>query len=140
MEKIHTAVAHPWLCDSLGHMTTRYYVAMFDDASYHLLHRIFGWNGASNDDNSLGWVDARHVIDYQAEVSAGDLLEIRAVLDKVGNKSITGSYEMFNLNTGEVAASLQCIYVLFDLNARQAAAMSDDLRQQAEIFLRQDGS
>ena len=32
----YRGVVYPWLCDSMGHMTTRHYTAMFDDASYHM--------------------------------------------------------------------------------------------------------
>ena len=67
MITVNKAVAHPWQCDVLGHMTTRHYTAMFDDASYHFLHHLFGWNGASDDSGKLGWVDVRHTINYDAE-------------------------------------------------------------------------
>ena len=49
MISVQKCVAHPWMCDVLGHLTTRFYVGMFDDASYHLLHAVFGWTGASDD-------------------------------------------------------------------------------------------
>ena len=42
---VQKSVAHPWMCDVLGHMTTRHYVAMFDDSSYHFLYTVFGWTG-----------------------------------------------------------------------------------------------
>ena len=38
MVLVQKNVAHPWMCDVLGHMTTRHYVAMFDDAAYHMLY------------------------------------------------------------------------------------------------------
>ena len=31
MQVVHKGVAHPWQCDVLGHLTTRFYVAMFDE-------------------------------------------------------------------------------------------------------------
>ena len=34
---IHYGVAHPWLCDALGHLNTRNYHAMYDDALFVLL-------------------------------------------------------------------------------------------------------
>ena len=46
MIPVHTAVAHPWLCDIMGHMTTRHYTAIFDDASYLYFFRVFGWSGS----------------------------------------------------------------------------------------------
>ena len=132
MISVHKNVAHPWQCDVLGHMTTRFYMAMFDDASYHFLHHVFGWNGARNKDASLGWVDVRHVIDYKAEVNAGDLLEVRAKLAKIGGKSMTVSYEMINLGSDDVAATLEGVVVLFDLNKRRAVTIPDDLRKAAQ--------
>jgi acyl-CoA thioester hydrolase len=129
------SVAHPWMCDVLGHLTTRFYVAMFDDASYHFLHSVFGWTGASDDEGKIAWVDVRHIIEYQAEVVAGDLLEIRAGVAKIGTKSMTVFYRMTNLGTNETAATLEAVCVLFDLKKRKAIALSDELRDLASKHL-----
>ncbi|HIG38923.1 MAG TPA: acyl-CoA thioesterase, partial [Gammaproteobacteria bacterium] len=135
MISVQRSVAHPWFCDVLGHMTTRFYVGMFDDASYHFLHAAFGWIGASDDEGKIAWVDAKHVIEYQTEVEAGDLLEIHAKLTRIGTKSITGYYEMTNLGSNELAATLEVVYVLFDLQERNALALTDELREKASKFL-----
>lgn len=135
MESVHTAVAHPWLCDIMGHMTTRHYIAMFDDASYLFLYKTFGWAG---DDAAagVGWADVRHEIDYQAEVAAGDLLEIKAALDRIGTKSITVRYEMHNMQKNEIAATLVSTCVLFDLEGRKAMPLTDEMRAAAEKTLK----
>lgn len=135
MRVVNKAVAHPWECDVIGHLTTRFYVAMFDDASYHFLFAVFGWSGATDERGETGWVDVRHVIEYTAEVSAGDILEVRAALVKIGTKSITVRYEMINLGNDEVAATLECIYVLFDMQERVGLVLSDQLREAASKHL-----
>ena len=135
MVVVQKSVAHPWMCDVLGHMTTRHYVAMFDDAAYHMLYEVFGWTGSSDDDNKIAWADVNHAIDYKSEVSAGDILEIEAKLTKIGNKSITIYYEMRNLGKNEVAASLQVISVLFDLESRESVKISEELKQLASKHL-----
>ena len=132
---VNKAVAHPWMCDVIGHLTTRHYVAMFDDASYHFLFAVFGWSGSTDETGERGWVDVRHVIEYKAEVSAGSLLEIRACLLKIGGKSITIRYEMVNLGSGEVAATLECVCVLFDMKARKALLLTDQLREMASQYI-----
>ena len=132
---VQKGVAHPWLCDVLGHLTTRHYVAMFDDAAYHLLYAVFGWSGASDADGKIGWVDVRHLIEYRAEVTAGDVLEIRAGLSKIGTKSITIFYEMTNLGKNEMSATLECVSVLFDLQTRESIALSEQLRELAAKHL-----
>ena len=131
MISVHKSVAHPWLCDVLGHMTTRFYLGMFDDASYHFFHVVFGWTGASDDEGKTAWVDARQLIEYQAEVAAGDLLEIRAEMTRIGTKSITVRYERTNLANHGIAATMESIYVLFDLQKRKGIAISDGLREKA---------
>ncbi|MEM1411283.1 MAG: acyl-CoA thioesterase, partial [Pseudomonadota bacterium] len=116
--RVLTGVAQPWQCDVLGHLTTRFYVGLFDDASYHFLFELFGWSGASDDAGRRAFVDVRHVIDYQAEVSAGDLLEIDAKLTRIGSKSMVAQYTMRDRKSGDVSATLEATYVLFDLESR----------------------
>ena len=132
---VQKGVAHPWMCDVIGHMTTRHYVAMFDDAAYHLLYAVFGWAGASDPDSKTGWSDARHIIEYKAEVLAGDVLIVRAGLTRIGTKSITIFYEMTNLGKNETAATLECVCVLIDLQARKSIELSADLREMASKHL-----
>ena len=131
----YKGVAHPWFSDVMGHMTTRHYMAMFDDASYHFLNEVFDWSGGGSANAGLGWVDVRHVIEYQAEVSNGDILEIHAGLRRVGGKSITVFYEMSNLSTKEVAATLESSCVLFDTKARKGIALTPQMREMAAKHL-----
>lgn len=128
---VNKGVAHPWVCDLMGHMPTRHYMVLFDDASYHFLFQVFGWSGNSDTRSGYGWVDVRHEIEYLAEVSTGDILEIRAGVSKIGGKSITVRYEMHNQVRNELAATLQCTCVLFDLAARKATPLTDDMRAAA---------
>ena len=135
MVLVQKSVAHPWMCDILGHMPTRHYVAMFDDSAYHMFYTVFGWTGSSDAENKIAWADVQHVIDYKAEVSVGDILEIDSKLTKIGNKSITILYEMKNLGNNEVAATLKCICVLFDLHTRKSVEISEELRELASKYL-----
>jgi acyl-CoA thioesterase FadM len=50
---------------------------------------------------------------------------------KIGSKSITVRYEMNNLGRNELAATFECIYVLFDMKARKGLVLTDDLRAMA---------
>ena len=129
------SIAQPWECDVMRHMTTRFYVARFDDASYHLLLEAFGWTSNAPEAQGVGWADVRHVIEYKAEVSAGDVLEIRVSITKLGGKSFTALYEMHNLSTGELAATLESICVYFDLENRTALTITDAMREQASAYL-----
>jgi acyl-CoA thioester hydrolase len=128
-------MAQPWFCDVMGHMNIRHYMAMFDESSYQLLFQVFGWTGNPDNNGGQGWADVKHVIEYQAEVHAGDLLEIRGGITKVGNKSIGIRYEMTNAAKDELAATLDCVCVLIDLESRNAVPLSDMQRDQAAQYL-----
>ncbi|KCZ53241.1 hypothetical protein HY29_17330 [Hyphomonas beringensis] len=132
MITVYKGVAHPWLCDIMGHMTTRHYVAMFDDASYHFLNEALGWH--PEDRSAPGWADVKHVIEYNDEVAAGSLLEIQGSIVRLGGKSITSRYEMHNLNKGTLAATLESTSVYFDLAARKSVPIPDELRERAKNY------
>ncbi len=131
----YKGTAHPWYCDVMGHMNIRHYMSMFDESSYQLLFQVFGWTGNPDNSGGQGWADVKHVIEYKAEVRAGDLLEITACISKVGNKSIGIRYEMTNAVTNDMVATLDCVSVLIDLESREAVPLSDKQRQQAESSL-----
>merc|ERR1712185_471416 len=99
---------------------------MFDDASYHALNAVFGWSGSDAEAGGTGFVDVRHEIDYVAEVRAGDLLEIRARLDRLGGKAVTFVYDMIILGREHRAARLTAVSVCFDTQARKAVALPED--------------
>ena len=132
MISCYKGTAHPWFCDVMGHMNIRHFMAMFDESSYQLLFQVFGWSGNPDNSGGQGWADVKHVIEYQAEVRAGDLLEVHACISKVGTKSIGIRYEMSNSVSKDVAATLECICVLIDLESRESVPLSDVQRQQAE--------
>ena len=131
MTSDYKGVCHPWLCDSMGHLTTRHYMAMFDDASYHFLNRVFGWSGTDSQNNNVGWADVKHTIEYLLEVRSGQLLDIKGVFAKVGGKSITVSYEMRECGSHKIVATLTSISVLFDTEAREAITLTNDMRIRA---------
>ena len=74
-------------------------------------------------------------IDETAEVFAGDILVVRSGLTQVGTKSITIFYEMANLDKNEIAATLECVCVLIDLQARKSIELSENRRDMASKHL-----
>jgi len=141
MHLLYNGVAHPWLCDAMGHLTTRHYMAMFDDASLHLLAEATGWHTDSNEWKGKGWADVRHEISYKNELQAGALLEITGEITAIGNSSLTAYYEMKHKNCLEpdkksqaVAATMTAKTVFFDLKARRSIPLTDKMRTQIEVY------
>ena len=122
-------IVHPWLCDSMGHLTTRHYMAMFDDAAYHLLSETSGWqpNDTTGSWQGKGWADVSQSLQYLAELASGSLIEIYGKVLKVGNKSITFALEMREKSSGKIAATCESTTVYFDLVERKAVPLSAEM-------------
>lgn len=133
--RVHFGVAHPWLCDSMGHLTSRHYVAMFDDASYHFFRMVFGYDAAAAQWAGLGFADVRQVIEYKAEVSSGDLVHIDGEIARLGDKSIVARFTMRRSSDNAEVATLAATTVFFDLVARRARSLTEDMRQSGEKWM-----
>ncbi|BCG88795.1 4-hydroxybenzoyl-CoA thioesterase [Mesorhizobium sp. 113-3-9] len=126
-------VAHPWMCDVMGHVNVRHYAAMFDDASFQLLGHIAGQD--SSQASATGWADVRTEIDYRHETKAGSLLTIRSHVVKIGRTSVTFEQVMSGSLDGVVHASSRTTSVHFDLAARASVALDEAMRGRAVAFL-----
>ncbi|GAA5525695.1 hypothetical protein Maes01_02267 [Microbulbifer aestuariivivens] len=129
-----SGVAHTWLCDEMGHMNTRNYVGMFDDAMQHFM-LILGHNAMVDGERRLGWADVRHEIDYRAEVPEGALVHVECETLRVGNSSITYRQTLILSEKNEVAAENTATSVLFDLKQRSATSIPDVMREKAKAFM-----
>lgn len=127
------AVAHPWLCDQMGHLNTRHYAAIFDDASFHFLGRIAprAEQAAAN----RGWADVKLTIEFAHEVALGTVLVVRTALIRLGTKSLTYRHELRDGETDALHATCESVTVLFDLERRAAAPFEGELRARADALL-----
>lgn len=128
----YRGVVHPWLCDAMGHMTTRHYTAMFDDASYHLLAAL-GY-GPDMLARRIGFADVNLNTSFRAELAAGDLTVVTGRVVRIGGKSMQTRYTMRNRHNGEIAAELEAATVQFDLTARRAVEVLPQIRTQARLL------
>jgi len=129
----YRGVAYPWHCDSMGHMNTQFYAAMYDSATFHLLSRLAPYTELEK--RKFGWADVRQLIEYKNEVRAGALIVIRTVLRRLGNKSIECLHEMRNAETDTLHSTSENVVVLFDLAKRAAAPLDDDIRRRGAALL-----
>jgi acyl-CoA thioester hydrolase len=128
----YVGVAHPWMCDVMGHMNVRHYAAMFDDASFQLLGHITGADSLA--DTSRGWADVRSEVEYKHETKAGALLTIRSRVIKTGRSSVTFEQIMSGSLDGVIHAVNRTVSVRFDLVGRVAVAIDTGMRTRAEAL------
>ncbi len=132
--EVGLCVVHPWLCDAMGHLTTRHYMGFFDDASYQLFAAL-GFDPRQGAVDGIGWADVRHEIEYRGEVAAGAVLRIEGRITRLGNSSLSHEYALLDRATGDVCATLVAQTVCFDLHQRRSRPLPEAFRQKAqELF------
>lgn len=120
-------VIHPWLCDAMGHLTTRHYTGFFDDASHHLFAGL-GYDEAFGRGEGWGWADVVTTINYHAEVTAGALIVVRSRIVAIGTSSMSAEHLLCNRTTGVLSARMEARTVCFDLVKRRSRPVPDAIR------------
>jgi acyl-CoA thioester hydrolase len=131
MRQVTSSIVHPWNCDAQGHLNTRHYVGIFDDANQVLLARIAGPDAAA----TLGWADVRNEVDFVAEITAGTVVDVFAAIRRIGTKSLTIASELRQAHSDDACARMLAIITRFDLTARRAVPLSQPLIESARPWL-----
>src|SRR2546430_1490265 len=118
----------------MGHVMTRYYMTMFDDASLHFLREL-GFDFSHLATKQIGWADVRHVIEYHRELQHGTPITITSILTRIGNSSLDYKHELRNSQTAQLHATMVARTVQFDLQTRKAIPLFEHIRDQAQHWL-----
>lgn len=121
------AVCHPWQCDVMGHLNTRFYAALFDDASLQFVGML-----SSGEASNLGWADVKIDTTFMKEVHAGTLMSVETKLEKLGRTSITYRHTIRSRTENDVLAEALVTSVRFDLDRRKSVEISAAVREAAE--------
>lgn len=125
-------VVHPWMCDAMGHLNVRHYVAMFDDASFQLLGRI---GGLAMDAKRYGWADVRMEIDYLRETPVGTTVSVHSHVEAIGTSSLTYGHILSGTLDNLPRARMRVVSVHFDLVERRKAKLAAEMRERAEKLM-----
>ncbi|WP_203427153.1 thioesterase family protein [Sinorhizobium sp. BG8] len=121
-------VVHQWQCDHFGHLNVRHYASMFDDAIF-----VF-WNRAGLKRNSVVVpVTASMKLTFRSEVSAGTVVRIESLVERVGGKSVTIVFRMLDSTDASLLAESEVVEVFFDLGSRESRPVPDKIRSSLEL-------
>lgn len=120
----YRGVAQSWLCDANRHLNTQNYVGALDCAMQH----FFGILGHFPE-RGTGWVDLQQNISYRMEIAEGELFEVRAQLTGTGRSSIRYIMDVIQSPTREIAATAECVSVLFDRVNRKSIEVPDCIKR-----------
>ena len=126
----YRGTVYPWQCDHMGHMNVMWYVGKFNEATWQLL-ALAGLSRVRLEKEGGGMAAVEQHIEYKRELRAGALVTIRSRVLEVKEKSIRFQHEMTNDETQELAATTTLVGVYFDLTARKARPIPDEVREHA---------
>lgn len=118
----------PWHCDHMGHMNVMWYVAKFDEATWHILAKI-GATSSRMQEEGFGMAAVEQHIEYKRELRAGDLVTVRSAVLEAREKSVRFHHEMTNDLTGELAATMVVVGVCIDVKTRKARPLPGAVRE-----------
>ncbi|MCO6057504.1 acyl-CoA thioesterase [Pseudomonas sp. MOB-449] len=133
---LSASVVHQWHCDHYGHLNTRHYAALFDDAIFLFWGR-FGVQLPEEGASSVVPVTAEMKTGFLSETRAGTIVSICVHVVRVGAKSVTLHFEMSEARSDKLLATCDAVEVFFDTQSRTSqaipAALRDRLQTEVEI-------
>ncbi|HET7506872.1 MAG TPA: thioesterase family protein [Solirubrobacterales bacterium] len=110
--------------DAFGHVNNAVYLTYIENARVAYFREALGVRTIEEIRNIMAAV----TIEFRAEISYGDALEIGVRTERVGNKSFVLRY-LLTLGDGTVAAEATSTQVMFDYEQRTSIPIPDDWRQ-----------
>ncbi len=123
-----------WNCDGLGRMSFQLYYGIASDGIGTVRHRM-GITRDVSKRNQWGGAALEYDVRFHTPISAGDIYSLRTGLMDLGDKTFRVGHQFHNDSSGELAASFDIVACMFDLKARRAMTIPDDIRAQAETLM-----
>ncbi len=123
-----------WDCDGQGRMSFRNYYALASDGIGPVRHRM----GITRDmARTRGWggVALEYSVRFLSPISAGDVYTLRTGLLSLAGKTFRVGHRLHNDSSGELAATFDIVACMFDLQARRAMALPDEIRARAQKMI-----
>jgi acyl-CoA thioester hydrolase len=120
--------------DVMGHLNVRWYMAMFDDASWNFF-ASYGMDESYCRSSGSGGFALKQFIHYLAEVREGERIGIRSRVLGRSAKRIHFMHFMINESTGVLAATLEGLGAHADLRVRRTAPYPPHIAAKIDQFL-----
>lgn len=120
--------------DPMGHMNIRWYMAIFDDASWNFF-ASFGMNIEYFQRDRKGGFALQHFIRYLAEVRAGETVSVRTRL--LGRSATRIHFMLFMVNesTDRLSATLEALGAHADMISRRITPYPPRIARQIDAIL-----
>ena len=125
---------HAWQCDHMGHANLRAYGEFFEQALWHVFHRI-GITPSVLRADAIRMAGVQQSIHYKKELLPGDLVLVKSRLVEMRERSLKMLHEMQHVESGEVCATCELTAVCIDAQTRKPRAFPADISAKAKEIL-----
>jgi acyl-CoA thioester hydrolase len=123
--------------DRMGHMNVRYYMALFDRATWRML-ADYGLDEVYFSTTENGVFMLKQFIQYLAEVRSGEDVAIYTRIIGLTDKRIHLMHFMANQDTNELAAIIESLFTHANLTLRKAAPLPSEIADRFRSRLNRD--
>ncbi len=124
----------PWEIDVVGHVGFQFYIHRFSAALAQYMARM-GLTPNAMREYRRGYSTFEFQLRFKRELNVGEMVVVKTGLVHLGNSSIRFLHRLYNVQTGELAASLSQYGVLLDLDQRRPARLPEAVQEQAAAML-----
>ena len=114
-------------CDQNGETRDQAYIAFVSDAASHVWDLV-GLGTGWLDERGFGRVAVEMRLSIRQPLQLGDLFELRTSFIGLRSKSFSKRYDIFNLKTGELSASVEATAMILNHETRRSEALPDFAR------------
>jgi acyl-CoA thioester hydrolase len=125
---------HAWQCDHMGHANLRAYGEFFEQALWHVFHRI-GITPSMLRGETIRMAGVQQSINYRRELLPGDLVLVKSQLIEFRERSLKMRHEMQHVETGEVCATCELTAVCIDARTRKPRQFPPEISSKAKEIL-----
>jgi acyl-CoA thioester hydrolase len=128
-------IARPTEGDWAGNLSLPGYIHRFSTANSFILAAV-GLTPEYMTENRFGLSTFEFQLRFLGPARPGDMIDVESCIAQLGGSSLRLYHRMRNAETGADIAGLSQFGVQLDLDARRPARISDEIRGQAQAFLK----
>lgn len=120
--------------DAMGHMNVRWYMALFDNATWHFFEAV-GLDQDYFERCHAGGFALRQFIHYWSEVQAGHSVAVRTRALGRSEKRFHFMHFLIDESSGQIAAALESLGTHADLKLRKSSPLPPPIADRFDAFL-----
>ena len=123
-----------WDCGTDGQIAPHLYYGISSDGIGHIRYRM-GITRDTAQANHWGVAALEFDIGFHAPIGAGDIYTLRSGLLDLGDKTFRFGHSFYNDSNTALAATFDVLGCMFDLKARRAMTIPDEINAQAQDLM-----